>query len=570
MFRKNNKFDQRKLFSFIQNLPKCVKDAVYGSFAPDFYENIFKQIDEEKFRGLYSEKYSRPNKPVNMLVSLEIIKQLFGYTDQELIRTFYTDICVMCAVGVEDPGDVALAIRTLYYFRERVVEYDKKHGTSLINEVLNDISEHLIDKHDIDIRLQRMDSSMIEANIKVLTRLNIFVKVIHNFLKVIDKEISELPEDLQSLSEKKNLDISHRLKKKEAEKKINEFAEYAYLLYEKYKDNDKYNTTKRFKELKRLIEEQFDITDDSDKGDIEVSLKDSKDVPSSSLQSPTDPDAAYSFKNRKHHSGYVGNFAESCSKDNPFQVITDVEVKPNNISDKALLSESLKDDTSFVSEAEDLLTDGAYFGKETEKECDEAGMEIHLSGIRGKRNVKNNRNLADAIVEDNKLIRCPAGQKPTEQEYIEKEGKTAYIKGRFEMEKCLKCPMLKECFVKVNKTCVSFRFTLREYDIKSRRKKLDDPEYLKFVNLRSGAESMIYMIFYKIGKRTIFRGLHRVKNGILYRAIGVNLLRLRNYLKRTRAKQAKKASISLSLKNIGRLFSLFCKSFRILIISVHN
>ena len=470
----------------------------------------------------------------------------------------------MCAVGVEDPGDVALAIRTLYYFRERVVEYDKKHGTSLINEVLNDISEHLIDKHDIDIRLQRMDSSMIEANIKVLTRLNIFVKVIHNFLKVIDKEISELPEELQSLSEKKNLDISHRLKKKEAEKKINEFAEYAYLLYEKYKDNDKYNSTKRFKELKRLIEEQFDITDDSDKGDIEVSLKDSKDVPSSSLQNPADPDAAYSFKNRKRHSGYVGNFAETCSRDNPFQVITDVEVKPNNISDKALLSESLKDDTSFVSEAEDLLVDGGYSGEEVEKECEEAGMEVHLSGIRGKRNVKNNRNLADTVVEDNKLIRCPAGQVPIKQKYVENEGKQSYLSGRFEREKCLKCPMLEECFVTVKQTCASFHFKLREYYIKLRRKRLEDPEYHEFLNLRSGAESMIFMIFHKIGKRTIFRGLHRVKNGILYRAIGVNLLRLRNYLKRVRAKQAKKGYISLSLKNMGQLFSFFRKSLRIL------
>lgn len=561
MFKTNAGPEQRKLFSFIQNMPDCVKNEVYGSFAPEFFENIFLKIDEGKFKALYSDKYSRPNKPVNVLVSLEVIKQIFGYTDLELIAAFHTDLRIMCAVGVEDPGDVQLVVRTLYNFRERVVEYDRKHGTSLIKEVLNDISKDLIDKFDIDISLQRMDSSMIEANIKIMTRLNLFVKVIYNFLKLIDKDIDELPEELQGLAEKENLDLSHRLKGKAAGQKLEEIAKNAYLLHEKYKDNDEYKDTKQFRELHRLIKEQFNITDDKDP---EATLKRMKDVSSSSLQSPNDPDATYSFKNQKHHSGYVGNFAESCARTNPFQVITDVDVKPNNISDKVLLSQSLKEETSLVPEAKELLVDGGYSAETVEKECENAGIEIHLSGIRGKKDVKHNQNLADAVVEGKRLIRCPEGSEPIKQKCVERQGKATYLTGQFDKKKCLECPILDECFIKINKTCASFRFKLREYEVKKKRKKLEDTEYRKFLNLRAGVESLVYMIFYKSGKRTIYTGLLSVKNGILYRAIGVNLLRLCNFLKKNPEKRAKIIAISLFKGNTIQLFSFFQMYFRIL------
>ncbi len=67
--------------------------------------------------------------------------------------------------------------------------------------------------------------------------------------------------------------------------------------------------------------------------------------------------------------------------------------------------------------------------------------------------------------------------------------------------------------------------------VKIKGKLLKEPEYKEFLKLRAGAESMVYMFFYKSGKRTVFRGLLRVKNSIICRAIGINLLRLYKYIK---------------------------------------
>ena len=557
MFEENNKHRQKKLISFLNNLPQSVQKIIKKSWAKPFYEHIFCKIDESRFKVLYSEKGSRPNKPANLLIGLEIIKQLFNYTDDELVELFHTDLRTMYALGLTDPGEVSIAIRTIYYFREHLIDYDVKHNTSLLKEVLKDISLDLSKEFKLDLHLQRMDSSMIEANIKRLTRLNLFVKVIYNFLKILNStDISSLPREIQLLLKEKNLDLSHRLKDNESKAKIEEVGKYAYLLYEKYKDNINYNKSKQFEHLKRLVEEHLNIH--SGNNSSGVSLKPLKDIPSSSLQNPSDPDVTYRKKSGTHQ-GYVGNFSETFSKDNDFQVITDVEVAPNNTLDTNLLIKSLSDDNSLVKEAKTLLADGGYSGEETKEECLRSGIELHVSGIKGPREVKRHQNLAKVIIENGVLIKCPAGKSPYKQKY-DKEKK--YFSGRFKNEVCSKCPFVSECFVSNRKNFYSYGFDKREYEVKRQKEKLKDPEYKKFLNHRAGVESLVYMFFFKTGKRTKFRGLSRVKNPIIYRAIGINLLRLFNHIKKRAAAKELSAGFSLFSTYIVQKSHFLLKHFQ--------
>ncbi len=557
MFRENKKHDQLRLLSFLNNLPPNVRKIISSSWAPTFYESIFRKIDESRFKDMYSKKYSRPNKPVNILVGLEIIKQLFNYTDDELLGAFHTDLRVMYALGLEDPGDVNLAPRTLYYFRENLVRYDIEHDTSLLKEVLKDISLDLTDKFKLDLSLQRMDSSMIEANIKRLTRLNIFVKVIHNFLKILQQhDLAGLPQDLQSLLKQENLDLSHKLKNEEAKDKLSQMAEYAYLLFERFRKVRRYRSKKEFKDLKRLVGDHLNVTGGPSP---EVELKDLKDIPSGSLQNPSDPDATYRKKQGKHK-GYVGNFSESCSKENAFQVITEVEVRPNNTPDTELLYSSLDDENSLVSQADELLVDGGYSGSKSEEVCEQAGIELHTTGIKAPSMVKRNKNLADAVIVDDVFKECPAGNKPYKQWYDEEK---EYYSGRFKNEVCEGCPQLSECFVADRKSFFSYGFKKREYEVKKKRRELKDPEYRKFLNRRAGVESLVYMFFCKSGKRTRLRGLPRVQNSIICRAIGINLLRLINYTRnddRTRKIKAASLPFSTIFADIRQLWGSIFKS----------
>lgn len=62
------------------------KKALDNSWAKIFADEIFPNIDEERFSVLYSSKASRPNAPVNVIIGALIIKELFDYSDDEIVE----------------------------------------------------------------------------------------------------------------------------------------------------------------------------------------------------------------------------------------------------------------------------------------------------------------------------------------------------------------------------------------------------------------------------------------------------------------------------------------------------
>ena len=55
------------------------------SWAKLFAEKIFPLINEENFSALYSDKASRPNTPVNVIVGSMVLEELMGLTDEEFM-----------------------------------------------------------------------------------------------------------------------------------------------------------------------------------------------------------------------------------------------------------------------------------------------------------------------------------------------------------------------------------------------------------------------------------------------------------------------------------------------------
>jgi hypothetical protein len=74
------------------------------------------------FVDLYSEAISRPNTPVSVLVSVEIMKSGFGWSDEEVQEQVCYDLLVRHALGLDDLRAQILTLRTLYNFRRRVRE----------------------------------------------------------------------------------------------------------------------------------------------------------------------------------------------------------------------------------------------------------------------------------------------------------------------------------------------------------------------------------------------------------------------------------------------------------------
>ena len=69
------------------------------SWAKVFADEIFPSIDEQRFSVLYSDKVSRPNAPVNVIIGALIIKELFDYSDDELVENLMLDLHLQYALS---------------------------------------------------------------------------------------------------------------------------------------------------------------------------------------------------------------------------------------------------------------------------------------------------------------------------------------------------------------------------------------------------------------------------------------------------------------------------------------
>ncbi len=87
MFRKNIKHQQPALISAASDLPEKQRKRLENSWAGIFYKELFSRINEEAFAEMYSEKASRPNVPVNVLVGLEALKQEKDGVMQNCMKT---------------------------------------------------------------------------------------------------------------------------------------------------------------------------------------------------------------------------------------------------------------------------------------------------------------------------------------------------------------------------------------------------------------------------------------------------------------------------------------------------
>src|SRR5699024_11822869 len=114
MFRQRKKDDHKTLFDQDQSLPDYIVKLLKHSWDDDFYRLILTQINEERFSVLYSDKASRPNNLVNILVSLLILKQQNLLSDEELIDSLYFDYRFQYALGLEANNDrELLCVNTL-------------------------------------------------------------------------------------------------------------------------------------------------------------------------------------------------------------------------------------------------------------------------------------------------------------------------------------------------------------------------------------------------------------------------------------------------------------------------
>ena len=217
MFKKNRKHQQPALISAASELPEKQRKRLENSWAGTFYSEFFNRINEETFAVLYSGKGSRPNVPVNVLVGLEALKSGNGWSDEELYENYCYNLQVRYALGYDRLGDGDFEIRTLYYFRERLSQYNAEKGINLLEKAFEGITDAQIVALKVRTGMQRMDSTQIASNIVSASRLQLLVEALQRVERILNEaDKVRLAETLAPYTQDSAGHYTYRVKGKEA------------------------------------------------------------------------------------------------------------------------------------------------------------------------------------------------------------------------------------------------------------------------------------------------------------------------------------------------------------------
>ena len=526
MFQTNTKHQQQRMFTVVDQLPKAAKKLLEKSWAQAFYDEYFCKIDEKIFSVLYSDKKSRPNTPVNILMGFETLKSGFGWSDEELYNHFLFDLQVRYALGLQDFDEEYFDLRTIYNFRGALCEYERETGENLIQKATEKITDKQIEKFKIKTGLQRMDSTQIQSNIRNMSRIQLLVEIIHRIYKILLTEDKEkYKERFASYVKEDALHYCYRLKRSEAKTRLKEIGEDLYFFVRELEA--RYRIHSAYKNLTRVFEEHYRLEDKK------IIVKKGSELKGTSLQSPYDSSATYRKKNGEGAKGYVANITETCDPENELQLITTTSLESNVTDDQELMGNDL-DNLAKRTDIEELVTDAGYIGKTGTEATEKHGIRHSVTALKGRKRDEDKLGLDNFKIEKDKegkpvSIECPNGI-PGEI----KKGKPGNYSAAFDSKSCEVCPLKDKCFAKKlkKKDLSIIRFTDDNVRVALQKKQFNN-EGKDNLNIRASVESTVRSVIHPFGGHLCklpVRGKERIKTMVILSSAMVNIRRIAGYL----------------------------------------
>jgi len=355
MFRKNEGHKQQRMFTAVDQLPETARKHLMKSWAHVFYHEFFCRLDETVFSVLYSEKHSRPNTPINILVGFETLKSGFGLSDERLYEHFMFDLKFRYALGLRDFDEGNFELRTIYNFRSAVSAYEEEYGINLIHKASEQITDEQLKQFQIKTGLQRMDSTMVQSNIRKMSRLQLLVEIIHRFYRMLSEEEQQEHGNLfADYVKEDSLHYCYRVNRDEIDERLVQVGKDLLAMLERFEKV--HGDEKAYQQAFRVFGEHFCFQQGC------IVVRESKELGGSTLQSPDDEEATFRTKSRESSRGYVANLTETCDEENELQLITRMNVAPNTTDDQQVLAEDIEN----LKEREgidELYTDAGYTGE---------------------------------------------------------------------------------------------------------------------------------------------------------------------------------------------------------------
>lgn len=510
----------RYMFDPFAHLGRKRKKLLEDSWAGVFRDHVRPILPVELLADHFSENMGRPTNELVAVMGAMILQQMHDLTDEETVSQFAFNIQWHYALDITGSGDndAYICPKSIWNIRNLMSEHD------LYKLVFEKVADHLAKAFDVDSSMQRIDSVHIFSNMRHLGRIGIFVKTIQKFLTNLKRHHRNLFDELdKSFTDrylrKEEESVFSMVKPSESARTLEMLGNDLFFLIDRFNSDKNVAAMSSYQLMARMLKEQC-LVEEVD-GGRKVSVKPNKEVPSDSLQNPSDPDATYDGHKGK---GYQVQVAETYSpnkeKEN-LSLITYIEVEPAHKSDANAMTPYLEATKERDIAPDTVLADTLYGSDDNCEKAREMGVEL-VSPCMGSP-AKGQCSFADFTFSDKaEAVACPQGHAPL---------KTKETKGRFTAifasEVCTACPFKDDCPVKAGKKGYYLRYEQKALRLADRRAFEQSPEFREQYRFRAGAEGAMSQYDRRTGvKHLRVRRLKAVRYCAFLKATGVNIYRV--------------------------------------------
>jgi hypothetical protein len=484
-----------------------------------FREHILPSIPVDKVGRYFNATFGRPTKELYSSLGSLILQQAFDLTDEETIQQYAFNIQWHYSLNINEESDDAkyLSLKTLWNNRNIVAQ------NNLEDDIFKASTNRLAQVFKVNIDKQRIDSVHIKSNMRRLGRIGIFSESIRKFLVNLKRGLKDQFDTIDvkitdKYLSKDALGCFSRVKPSESKKTLTGVSKDLFNLVHQFKGYPEVTRMYSYQLLERVLKEQCNLTDDKDNP---VELKAPKEIPSDSLQNPSDPDATYSgHKGQGFQVQIMETFCDDEEeKEQSLNLITHVDVEPAHESDANAIVPAIESVDKRDLKPKELMADSLYGSDDNCEIADKHGVEL-IAPTMGSVD-KENLSLADfQFSPKGEIIACPQGNAPA------KVKKRKKISIGFSATICRDCPELTRCPVNKGKKHYYLRFTDKEMRLAKRRLYEQSVEFKDRYRWRAGVEATMSEYDRRTGvKHLRVRGTKAVRFCAILKAIGVNIFR---------------------------------------------
>ncbi len=490
-----------------------------------FREHLLCELPVNKIIPFFRDGFGAPSKELYTLLGVLLFQQTMDLNDTQAVEQLSFNIQWHYALNITEESDQAKYVseKTLWHWRQVLTE----HGLDQL--IFENISKKLGCVFNVDTDEQRIDSVHIKSNMRRLGRIAIFSQTINKFLvnlKRAQKDLYELIDEqlLARYASKKALSAFALVKPSESTKTLEQVSADLYDLVEQFKTNQGVVAMHSYKLMQRVLAEQCDVKADGDTGKLVV--KPPKQIPSDSLQNPSDPDASYSgHKGQGYQVQVMETFTRTDDqeqKEQTLNLITHVAVEKACKHDSHALIPAIEDAKLKGLAPKTVLADTHYGSDDNVQAAKAEQVELVAPAYKGGTSDK--PELSSFIFDHNaRVTSCPAGHSPVN---VSHKKKTKRYSARFDLNQCTTCPHINECPVQPGKKNYYLRYGDKDYRLAVRRRAEGTEDFIDTYRWRAGVEATMSQYNTLTGvKRLRIRGLKVVRYCATLKAAGLNLLR---------------------------------------------